>query len=160
MSDESAIRRYEAIAVDYPLSECATIGDFRRVIAAKPKNETERRARLREILVFHYGSVLTADHPRLTALSSAVSIARQISPRVVCYITPINAESAARNVGPELCDIVAQNVALIRSTVGDVLDWSNAMGENSFFSPDDATEHLNETGRRRLTELIVSHIDQ
>jgi hypothetical protein len=151
-------RRYEATRVDYPLSRFKTIGDFRRIIESEPANERERQKRSREIFIFHYGSPLAQNHARLKALSSAVSIARQIAPRVLVYLTPINMDAVHRYVGPQLGEVVKRNVAVIRTAVDEIVDWSAALDAQRFFGPDTATEHLNEGGRRRLTELIGSQL--
>lgn len=149
--DDPAHEALAAMPLSFPLSQRRTMGEFRALVHEPPSHE-----RSRDIFVFHYTHRLTGDHPKLKALAEAVDIAFGIAERVLLYITPINVEAAERFVGSNFRGLIADNVEVIRGRLGvELHDWHDRLPDEAFFHGDTATEHLNQSGRLALANIIT-----
>jgi hypothetical protein len=166
--DESVadLAQYDGRAVRYPMTVFRSIGEFREIIARRPGNTEERRFRLRQIFVFHYLYPLVPNHRRIVALQDALSAMSGMGVRGLVYITPVNHMAGTRYVGSEFRRLLRSNVAMVceitepfqNSGRVRVIDWSVAFDSSAFFHEDEATEHLNETGRMSLARAIAAGV--
>ena len=158
------LQLFHALPVSYPLTDYKKIGQFRKIIASDPKNEKERNFRSRQIFIYHYMHLLIASHPKLVALEDCVWMLDKMKIPVVLYVTPINWQAGERFVGKEFSEIVNLNVDMIRKrllvymTYSKIrfVDFKELLGSGSFFTEDNATEHLNQNGRSLLSEELKS----
>lgn len=160
------LRLFDAIPVKYPLTELNRIGQFRSMIASKPKNEDQKKYRLRHIFVYHYMYPLTDDHPKIKAFEECVRMLSALQIPLVLYVTPINWEAGRKYVGREFIEIVKANVNMISNRLSPDQtdnkvrfgDFSTLLEAGCFFSDDNATEHLNQQGRTQLADEIMKMI--
>lgn len=158
--------------VRYPFSSCNRIKDFVDVIATQPKDSSAADYRLRQIFIFHYLHPLEADHQQLKYLQTLLSFLRELGIPVLSYLTPINYQAGVRCVGEEFKALVSENVGQILqqmagnslTAVSDnvfegpkltVANWTFLLTENFFFHQNESTEHLNISGRNKLSDSIV-----
>ncbi|MBN8656073.1 MAG: hypothetical protein J0M11_10075 [Anaerolineae bacterium] len=160
------LRLFDAIPVKYPFTEFNRIGQFRNMIASKPKNEDQKNYRLRQIFIYHYMHPLADDHPKIKTLEECVHILSVLRIPIVLYVTPINWEAGRKYVGQEFIEAVKSNVSMISNSLSlhqtdnnvRFEDFSTLLEAGCFFSDDNATEHLNQQGRARLAGEIVKMI--
>jgi hypothetical protein len=157
---------YDATRVSYPGTSYTTIGDFRRIVAARPDGEDARAERMRVLFRFHYMHPLVASNDHLVALSETLRTLQTLGVRTLCYITPVNVMAGNRHLGADFERIVSKNVdvihSLIQQSAADVelVDLSRAFPSGLFFHDDEATEHLNEAGRTRLAMEVANRVSR
>ena len=85
--------------------------------------------------------------------------------KAVVYQTPIPIEKGSELLGPRMAERAAQSFALMNEAYrlgagadAHIIECGTSFSTSEFIDPDDATEHLNEFGRRRLTDLIVAEV--
>lgn len=157
---------FDACVVDYPLSPLNRVGHFRLLINAKAATDEQNRFRLSQIFIFHYAYVLDFNHRKMIFLKSILDLLRKMRIPAFVYITPMNIDAGVRLVGDAFSDIVRSNVGVVSNLVneyctGDGIifyDWSEKLPSKYFFHPDNATEHLNESGRHILASCISREI--
>lgn len=157
---------FDATPVEFSLSPFDRIGQFRLMISAVPTTEEQRRFRLRQIFIFHYTNRLVRDHRKLVALECILKLLRSMKIPFLTYLTPLNVDAGIRLVGDEFVPLLHENVNVVSRLVGEYLtdgrsvfkDWSETMRSNHFFHIDNATEHLNEAGRKNLAKAISGEV--
>jgi len=81
---------------------------------------------------------------------------------ILTYITPINYQAGEKYVGSEFPKALKSNVNIVSAVIkrsqvrGQInfLDYSTFLPSEFFFHADNATEHLNQEGRRALAGSI------
>ena len=153
-------RKFDETTVKFPLSDYQTIREFRKQIASVPGNDDDAFQRLRQIFIFHYMHPLAEEHPLLKCLNEALQKISDMNIKTFVYITPINHQAGLRFCGEEFSTQVAINMGLIRAVINrhqsnGMIHYKNygmLLGSEYFFNLDNATEHLNEHGRKILVE--------
>lgn len=166
LATANLLRFFDAIPVKYPLTELNRIGQFRSMIASKPKSEDQKKYRLRQIFIYHYMKPLDDDHPKIKALEECVCMLSVLQIPIVLYVTPINWEAGRKYVGQEFIETVRSNVSMISNRLPHHQtdnkirfgDFSTLLKAGCFFSDDNATEHLNQQGRTQLADEIMKMI--
>jgi hypothetical protein len=158
--------------VQYPLSSCKRIRHFVDIIANKSKDPCAVDFRWKQIFIFHYLYPLEANHRQLGYLQTLLSFLRDLGIPVVSYLTPINYQAGVRYAGDVFKALVLENVGKILqrmagkplSAISDTIykgpkltlaDWTFLLTEKFFFHRNEPTEHLNESGRNKLSDGIV-----
>lgn len=158
--------------VRYPFSSCKRIRHFVDEIANKSEDSCAVDFRWRQIFIFQYLHPLEANCRQLRYLQTLLSFLRDLGLPVVSYLTPINYQAGVRYVGEVFKALVLENIGKIvqqmagepLTAVSDTLykgpkltlaDWTFLLTENFFFHRNEPTEHLNESGRNRLSDGIV-----
>lgn len=157
---------FDATPVEFALSPFDRIAQFRLLVNASPATEEQRRFRLQQIFIFHYTNRLVQGHRKLMALENILKLLQEQRIPFLAYITPLNVDAGVRWVGTEFSAALHENVRMVSSLVGEYLtdgksvfmDWSESMRSEYFFHADNATEHLNETGRKMLAESIAGEV--
>jgi hypothetical protein len=166
MDDGVSLEMYDATPVEYPGSPLETIGQFRLIAKAESRTDYQDAWRARQIAIFHYLHPLVFNHPRLLDARHMIEVAASIGIRPIIYLTPINYQHGIRVVGEDFSQVVQQNVEIIQqallplldSAQGVFFDWSRSFTDDKFFHPGERTEHLNDKGRRELTDLITNAV--
>lgn len=161
-----AYNEFDSVSVDYSLSSLDKIGQFRLLINSTPDTEEQRKFRLRQIFIFHYTNILRPEHPKLFFLLEAIKILKRMKIPFLAYITPLNIKAGVVFAGKSFSDILRVNVQTVLDLInpycvngqGCVENWSEYLGQEYFFHPDNATEHLNEMGRDILATWIADKI--
>jgi hypothetical protein len=157
---------FDSTSVDYPNSEYKTLGEFRELVASKPADEAQSFFRLSQIFLFHYMHPLVQNHPLLQALDDILQKLTLMEIKTIIYITPINYQAGLRFTGKDFLSRVALNIKMIYESVArskadgkiDYRDYSTLLSSECFFSLDNATEHLNERGRKILVEQLTKDL--
>jgi hypothetical protein len=136
------------------------VGDLRMALHTKPMTQWGYRRRKELIFAWHYLYEWREDNEQLTWLRGCLMMLRDMQiPKLRCYITPVNYGGGAEFCGAAFGHAVDFNsdalVAVGRRYDIGVDDWGRSLTREHFFSPDDATEHLNEAGRRWLVSQIA-----
>lgn len=152
---------FDAIEVNYPLTELNRICQFRLVINGKPQTQEQFRYRKEQIFIFHYLHSLSPKHPKLHSLLEAVRLLQELKINLLIYVTPINYQAGERYVAPVFTELLKKNIQVIQEAIFPFLgntiifsDLSASLSSNKFFNMDEATEHLNQHGRAELAALI------
>ena len=155
---------FDAMAVHFPQSALRTIGQFRKLIKAKPRDVPAQRARLKEIFLFHYLYVLDPTHPFLTFLRQITKLSQSEGIALFLYFTPINFEAGTRCLGEFFVSRVCENKQKIRKVLDATplavhwRDYSMLFGSDHFFTPNNATEHLRGSARQELAQTIAAEV--
>ena len=167
---------YEKTEVQYPLTNLRTIGEFEALRVNKPDSSTQQERRRRELFIYFFLHPLSPGHPFLVKLRETVELARSLRIGVLFYLTPINVEAALRSVGGEFERLFSMNVKVVKDALAEqkcvfvndaagaendlagrsvaCLDYSQSLGSDCFFHAASVAEHLNEKGRRFLSDGI------
>ncbi len=142
-----------------------TVGDFVSQISAYERSG-DHLARERLLYAYHHGGLLTAGTPAMEAVTVMGRTLRELGCTVVVYQTPVPVQKGAEHLGAEFRTRTAQNFAVLngayRLGAGEdapIIESGECFSTDEFIDPHDATEHLNESGRRRLAEFIVNEIN-
>lgn len=165
IDSNDAFEEYDQHPVD-SLSTLTKIGEFRLLINAEPKTAAQKQFRYRQIFMLHYLCKLREMNERLRYLTFILNETHQSQSKILIYLTPANYQAGVRFVGSEFERIVAQNVGIIENVISkhkggsDVvfLDEARSFASNLFFQEDNATEHLNEAGRKKMASILVNHV--
>lgn len=157
---------FDATSVDFSLSSFNTVGQFRLLIQANPATEVQRRFRLQQIFIFHYLHKLDPGHPKLQYLRELLNLLLQMKIVPIVYVTPVNYEAGVRYIGSEFKFQIEENVDTLTQVLKPYIDarqilfwdYNTLFSSKYFFHEDLATEHLNQEGRRDLSDLLATHI--
>ena len=158
--------------VRYPFSSCTQIRNFVDVITNKSKDPGDMEFRWKQIFIFHYLYPLEANCRQLVHLQTLLRFLRDLDIPVLSYLTPINYQAGVRYVGEVFKALVLENVEKVLQqmagqplkAVSDtvykgpkltVADWTFLLTDNFFFHRNEPTEHLNESGRNKISDGIV-----
>lgn len=166
-SPDSGQEDFNNLKVRFAGTTLDRIRQFRAVIAAKPSREDRKRERWKTIFIYHYLYKLEPEHRTLLKLIELAICLISQGIKLLIYITPVNYEAGNRYVGPLFEQTLAANVALIKNRLvgtggssGNIVvaDWSRMLGSKEFFHDSDPTEHLNELGRKHLSDAIATAV--
>jgi hypothetical protein len=155
---------FDAIPVKYDCSHFQRIGHFRLIVQSHPETTEQRFFRWQQIFIFHYMYKLDTEHPLLKTLQDILELLRRMEIIGLIYTTPINYMAGERFVGTDFRKRILANCGLIRDVIAPyvtsglvkIADWSTAFDSSHFFHENEPTEHLNEIGRRILTDKLVT----
>jgi hypothetical protein len=159
-------KEFDETAVKFPLSEYQAIREFRKQIASVPVNDDDAYQRLRQIFIFHYMHPLVEEHLLLKCLDEALQKLSGMNIKTFVYITPINHQAGLRFCGKDFLTQVAANTTLIYEVINRhqtngmnrYMDYGTLLDSEYFFNLDNATEHLNEYGRKFLVEKMKEEL--
>ncbi len=158
--------QYRATAFASPLSKSKRVAPFLALQGGRRRDREEEQARLRKLLIFHYGVPARPTHRQLAAFAGAVRVAREMGARVHGYLTPVNIQLIRDLGGRDLAAIVGSNAERVQETFLAAAgpqdrfgDWSARLSPDHFFHPSEVTEHLRDRGRAALAELVASSLD-
>ncbi len=149
----------------FPFTSFKHLGEFQDIINSSPITEEETFSRKKHIFIFHYLHPLLHSHPKLAFLPKIINLCHTLNIHLLIYITPVNYQGGERYIGKDFVELLSANVNRVRQKVESAsiqtlhfLDLSLKLSSESFFHPDEASEHLNQHGRSQLAEIIASEI--
>ena len=117
---------------------------------------------MKNSILYFYMFSLKNDHRKLKSLAEMAKILLENNIRPVFYITPIDYETGERYFPGEFSERLKNNVETIKSVLEEnnfgVLDLSMDLKTNFFAWERYPNEHLNEKGRKYVTERIEEMI--
>ncbi|HEY3844110.1 MAG TPA: hypothetical protein VGL48_12745 [Acidimicrobiales bacterium] len=152
--------------VPYPnLLGQKTVGDFVSQISAYQRSG-DNLARERLLYAYHHGGLLTAGSAAMEAVTVMGQTLRELGCTTVVYQTPVPVQKGIEHYGTEFRSRTEQNFAVLNEAYrlgagadAAVIESGGCFSTDEFIDPRDATEHLNEAGRRRLAGYIVNEIN-
>lgn len=153
--------------INLPFTDFTYIGQFIDIINSKPVTAEQAAYRKKQIFVFHYLNLLQENNPRLLYLGKALDLLSAIKIKVLVYITPINYQGGIKYVGDGFIDVIRTNTSVVQNFLSPYLDYSEVVRfldlqeyfeSDCFFNADEASEHLNQTGRAKLAQTIAGEI--
>jgi hypothetical protein len=143
-----------------------TVGDYVTPIAEFQRSGDDV-GRVRMLYAYHHGGLLELDSPVMEAVTQMGRTIRELGCPAVVYQTPVPLETGTTLLGQELADRTAASFAAINAAYRlgagegvEIIESGTCFTDSEFIDPADATEHLNEFGRRHLAEMILSAIKQ
>ena len=143
-----------------------TVGDYLSSIA-QAKRSGDEPERLKMLYAYLHGGLLTPNNPALESVTRMARTIRELGCPVVVYQTPAPVETGTRLLGPDLAERTIASLAALNAayrlgagTNVNIVESGAAFSESEFIDPSDATEHLNEQGRHRLAEMILTAAKQ
>lgn len=140
-----------------------TIGDYVRPLKDPDRFREHPEERVKLIYAYHQGAALDRHGPEMAAVTRLGRVLRDLGVPVVAYQTPLSVQTGAEIYGPAFTELAVKNFAILddafREGVGEdvtIIQSGMAFPPDQFIDPRIADEHLNEVGRRRLTDLIVT----
>jgi hypothetical protein len=121
--------------------------------------------RVRMLYAYHHGGLLKTGSPAMEAVTRMGCTLRELGAPSVVYQTPVPVEKAVELFGTQMAERTAESFAVLNAayrlgagTDAPIIECGTSFSTDEFIDPSDASEHLNETGRRRLTDLIVTEV--
>ncbi|HET7735950.1 MAG TPA: hypothetical protein VFK52_08260 [Nocardioidaceae bacterium] len=152
---------YDTIEIT-AFGETAPIGDFRRRLKQPERFGLDAAGREKLLYAFHHGEVVPDDSPYLELVRRLGRRVAGMGGRVVLYETAVPVVRGEELHGPVFRTQTLENQGRVRDAFqegfGDaveVLRTGAIFQTEEFIDPEDASEHLNALGRRRLSQLIV-----
>lgn len=161
VEDPEAAGRFRAIKVSSRFTQAVTVAELEDRRDTPPTGPGDAIGRTADLLAYHYGLDPRPGHPSLGALSDLVHVLNESGVQVLIYATPVNVELGGVHLGEAF-------LAALGARVADARDASRAGGEitfadlhalcpaSEFLHPDYVVEHLNQDGRRRLADKILT----
>ena len=148
-------------------SNFSAIGDFLKVIKKKEGlDDNEILFRRRQLFIFHYMYKLSSDNDRLCSLNKII---KENNFRLLLYFTPLNYSGGSDLLGNAFSGVIEEHKKIIMNGVLQaqanqnniyIKDYIKLFDSSYFFSKYDPTEHLNESGRKRLSILLAEDIEE
>lgn len=168
-AEEAALHgEARALRVASAITGETTLGALEDIRDSAPVTEEGRRARVRQIVAYHYGLPFAPDHACLTALGDMVRVLRGCGVRVLLYATPVNVDFAERLGGEGVVQEIARKVAAARDTVtaastgGEVsfLDLHRTCRAEHFLHRGYMVEHMDQHGRAAVAGAISAEAER
>jgi len=157
---------YWKIPISCHQSNYSTVGDFMKVIKRKKGlDDNEILFRRQQLFIFHYMYKLSSDNDRICSLNT---ILKDSNFRFLLYFTPLNCSGGSDLLGSAFSDVIEEHKKIIMNGVLQVQanqnniyikDYTKLFDSSYFFTKYDPTEHLNESGRKRLSILLAEDIE-
>ncbi|HEX3794080.1 MAG TPA: hypothetical protein VHV57_06240 [Acidimicrobiales bacterium] len=152
-------------AVPYPtLLGDLTVGDYVKPIAELARTGQEEE-RVKMLYAYHHGGLLTVDTPGMDAVTNMAKRIADLGCPVVVYQTPVPVETGVRFYGEQFAERTAASLRALNAAYrlgagpdAEIIESGMSFAESEFIDPNDASEHLNERGRRRLADMIVQGV--
>jgi hypothetical protein len=139
-----------------------TIGEFRRTLKDTSENALRGDERTRRLYGYHQGGVLGEEF--LASVTELGRRLRELELPAVVYYTPVPVERGVELLGEELRERVVGNFKLLDEAFIkgygpiDIVQTGTFLDSSEFINPEDAIEHANEHGRKRIADLIIEAI--
>jgi hypothetical protein len=152
-------------ALPHPtLHDSRTIGDYRRELRDPARYGLSEEQRVRQLYAFHHASSVPLSDAFLESVTTLGRRLKELGLPVVVYQMPIPVVRGVELLGPELYDSTVANLKTMDDAFiagygeVEIVQTGVALQPFEFIDPDDATEHVNELGRRRMADMIVAAV--
>ncbi|HEX3794075.1 MAG TPA: hypothetical protein VHV57_06215 [Acidimicrobiales bacterium] len=141
-----------------------TIGDFRLALKDPVAHGLTEEQRLRLLYSFHHGSTDALSPKFLDSVTAIGARLRELGLPAVVYQMPVPIVRATDVMGQEIYDRTVANLKVMDDAfiAGygpiDIVQTGVLLKPGDYIDPDDGTEHVNEHGRRQMTDLIVAAV--
>jgi hypothetical protein len=150
--------------VNYPGLPFTRIYQFIGRIFSKQKSSADDTLRRKLIFVYHYLFTISSSHRKIEYLHRAIDEAASLGIRVFFYIVPINYQGGITSLGERFAESIRGDIEIVKNAIAatgsknSFNDYSQLLTVEKFFSPFEAAEHLNQSGRLTLAEKLSEDI--
>jgi hypothetical protein len=141
-----------------------TIGDYRKRLKDPAAARLDPAGRLALLYAYHHGAAIKPDDESVADMAEFAAKLREMRFPVVPYQTPIPVQKGVEMFGPAFLQNARDNLALLDAAFlrgypeVDIIQTGTIFETGEFLDPEDGSEHLNEFGRRKLLDLVVSQV--
>lgn len=140
-----------------------TVGEYVRPLKAPGAAGLDSESAERLRYAYHHGGAVEQGYlDSITAMGRALS---DLGCPVVVYRTPVPVERGRQLYGQQFWDLINRNFEVMERALTDelgselkVLQTGTVCRTEDFLDPEDASEHLNESGRRRVAAEIIDGV--
>ena len=159
--------KYDATHIKTENNNYSTIGEFNLLLWSTPRSKTQMRLRDKAISSFFYLYQLESDNKSLKALKDILETVGGLNIPLLIYSTPVNWVYGTKLHGGIFRKIISDHLMKLEQFIVEhgskkvkFIDFTFLFNEEYFFSDRERTEHLNETGRERLSEKIRANLGE
>jgi hypothetical protein len=141
-----------------------TVGDYRIRLKDPAGSGLDADGRLALLYAYHHGARVQPTDESLANLTQFAATLREMGFAVVPYQTPIPVQKGCAMFGPEFLEIARANLALLDDAFlrgypeAEVVQTGTIFETGEFLDPEDGSEHLNEFGRKKLLDAVVTRV--
>lgn len=141
-----------------------TIADYRRQLKDPAAAGLDHDAQQKLLYAFHHTHALQPGDDGLVNMTAMAATLREMNFPVVPYETPIPVQRGVEMFGPEFRTLAQHNLELMDDAFrrgypeADIVATGTIFETGEFLDPEDGSEHLNEIGRRKLLDAIVTQV--
>lgn len=141
-----------------------TIGEFRNQLKDREAAGLSREEQVRGLYAFHHGPTASLPDSFLADVTRLGRRLQEMGLAVVVYQLPVPVARGSQVLGEALRVRTIENLARMDAAFADgygpidILQTGVLFDEGEFIDPTDATEHVNQRGRRRIADLIVGAV--
>lgn len=152
---------------DFPFTDLKRVGQYFDLVNNIPPDAEGKFHRRKQVYIIHYLKSLPREHRRLYELIKILDLLKELKICTLIYITPINFQGGVRHVGEGFMEGVRKNANLVQDIVqpyaldGQIrfMDLQEYLTAEYFFHTDETTEHLNQSGRMKLAQVLAHEIE-
>jgi len=152
--------------IPYPnLLPGKAVGDFLGPIREYQRAGDRSEDLVRMLYAYHHGGLLIRGSSAVDSVTQMGRRIRQLGCPAVVYQTPVPIEMGTMLFGPDFESRTRENFAVMNEAYrlgageeAEIIESGLSFRTTEFLDPQDATEHLNEHGRRRLSAEIVDAV--
>jgi hypothetical protein len=140
-----------------------TVGEYVRPLKSVEASGLDNAAAERLRYAYHHGGVIEQSY--LDSITVMAQSLRELGCPSVVYRTPVPVERGRDLYGQEFWDLTERNFVAMERAVSDgfgsefkVLQTGTICPTADFLDPEDASEHMNQNGRRRVAAEIVDGV--
>ena len=142
-----------------------TIGEFRRLLKNPESNGLTRDETVKLLLAYHLGATGDLEPEYLADATALGKRLRELDLPVVCYQMPLPIDQAAAVLGEEVRPHMLRRLKdlddAFKAGYGDdveIVQSGSGLVTEDFIDPNDGSEHVNEKGRRKITDDVLAAI--
>jgi hypothetical protein len=141
-----------------------TVGDYVSGIAEYGRTGNHE-ARVRMLYAYHQGGLLEADGAEMEAVTRMGRTIQHLECEAIAYQTPSPVMKGTELLGEAMSIRTSESFRVLnqayRAGAGEdaeIIAAGESFATDEFIDPNDASEHLNEVGRLRLAQMIVTAV--
>jgi hypothetical protein len=144
--------------------EDLTIADQRMKLKRPKEAGLDPDAYMQLLYAYHHTHLLQPEDEGLANMTKTSTTLREMGFSVIPYETPIPVQKGVELLGSAFRDRVERNMSLVNKAFlrgypeADIIHSAFIFETGEFLDPADASEHLNEFGRRKLVDAIVTRV--
>jgi hypothetical protein len=161
---DAQMRRHDQLPHPTFAGDDLTIGDYRLRLKDPAAAGLDADGRLALLYAYHHGAAIKPSDESLANMTEFASTLREMGFRVVPYQTPIPVQKGVELFGPAFRKNARDNFALLDAAFlrgypeAEILQTGTIFETGEFLDPEDGSEHLNEFGRRKLLDAVVTQV--
>lgn len=154
------------LEAEFWIDKFKIIKSYEDIVNLKYDTDAENKIKYQTFFIYHYLYKLNENNRKLRLLEQILKCLENEKVKIVMYFTPININAGQKFVGKDFITYFRENVNMVLDML-KTYEKDNLVFENfselcdcsCFTYDDDPTEHLNEKGRKLLSDRIMKTIN-